>query len=46
MFGSLVPSYSPDACLSNCTVSHPSRANTSLQWAAQISTTSREQHLL
>jgi len=31
MFGFLVPSYSPDIYLSNCTVSHPSRANMSLQ---------------
>ena len=44
VFGFLVPSYSPDACLSNCMESLPSRANMSLQWAAQISTTSR-QHL-
>jgi len=27
MFGFLMPSYSPDACLSNCTVSHSSKAN-------------------
>jgi len=45
MFGFLVPSYSPDTCLSNCMVSHPSRANTSLQWEAQISTTGRQWHL-
>ena len=30
MFGSLVPSYSTDTYLPNCTVSHPSRANMSL----------------
>ena len=49
MFGFLVPSYSPATCLPNCTVSHPSSANISLQWAAQISTTSQQQqqqHLL
>jgi hypothetical protein len=46
MFGLLVPSNSPDACLSNRMVSHPSRASISLQWAAQISTSSRQQHLL
>ena len=46
MFGFLVPTYSSDTCLSNCMVSHPSRANMSLQWEAQISTTSRQQHLL
>jgi len=46
MFGFLVPSYSPDIYLSNCTVSHPSRANMSLQWEAQISTTRRQWHLL
>jgi len=31
IFGFLVPSYSPDTCLSNCMVSHPSRAHISLQ---------------
>jgi len=42
MFGFLVLSYSPHTCLSNCTVSHPRRANMSLQWEAQTSTTSRQ----
>jgi hypothetical protein len=46
MSGFLMPSYSPDTMLSNCMVSHPSGANMSLQWEAQISTTSRECHLL
>ena len=41
MFCFLVPNNSPDTCLSNCTVSHPSRVNLSLQWEAQISTTSK-----
>ena len=45
MFGFHVPSYSPDTCLLKCAVSHPSRANMSLQWEAQVSTTSRR-HLL
>jgi len=36
MFGFLVPSYSPDTCLSNCMVSHPSRANISLQGEAHL----------
>jgi len=31
IFGFLVPSYSPDTMLSNCMVSHPSKANMSLQ---------------
>ena len=30
MFGFLVPSYSPDTCLSTCMVSHPSGTNMSL----------------
>jgi len=44
MFGFLVTSYTSDTRLSNCKVSHPSRANMSLQWEAQISTTSRQWH--
>ena len=46
MFGFFVPSYSPDTCLSNCMVSHPSRTNVLLQWEARISITSRQCHLL
>ena len=46
MFVFLVPSYSPDTCLSNYVVLHPSWANMSLQWEAQISTTSRHWNLL
>jgi len=44
MFGFLVPSYSPDT--NQNAVSHPSRANMSLPWEAQISTTSRQWHIL
>jgi len=44
MFGFLVPSYSPDTCLSNCTVSHPSRTNVTA--VSSDLTTSRWRHLL
>ena len=44
MFGFLVTSYSFDTRLSNCTVSHHSRAN--ITAVTQNSTTSRQWHLL